>query len=452
MKLDDLKLVEFLEDSQVFSIVINTESKEIVFIHNSLAKELEFHREEIINEKITKIMPNEVCNLIFEKNKKDIFFMEDGRLINKHGNQIPFKLFYSQSMNENYLLIHAIKSKTSGDILVEKKEFDIFNSIAKISRNLLVVIDNKGKIIKFNNELEKLIGFSVQEIEGKYFWDFFIKTEKERIKDIFFKQLECKSNPFSFVSELQTKSNEVVEISWSYSIICNKKEVEYIIATGINVSAQERAIAEANKYSEVLETLLSVLRHDLQNDLLVIEGMIDVYLETEDKHLLHRALRAVNRGFQLIHRINILHETLSSALNFEIVSLKEVIKKIIIIYLAEPIEFTINGDAEVNCDKLLIFALSNIISNAIKHGKANKIEFNIKKDNEEVILEIQNNGSKIDQSIKEYIFDKGFSAGEHRGSGLGLYLVKKILERYNASIEVSSNNNGKVVFRIVFPQ
>ncbi|MHA1205145.1 MAG: ATP-binding protein [Candidatus Heimdallarchaeaceae archaeon] len=76
----------------------------------------------------------------------------------------------------------------------------------------------------------------------------------------------------------------------------------------------------------------------------------------------------------------------------------------------------------------------------------------IKKDNEEVILEIQNNGSKIDQSIKEYIFDKGFSAGEHRGSGLGLYLVKKILERYNASIEVSSNNNGKVVFRIVFPQ
>ncbi|MHA1116196.1 MAG: PAS domain S-box protein, partial [Candidatus Heimdallarchaeaceae archaeon] len=252
MKLDDLKLVEFLEDSQVFSIVINTESKEIVFIHNSLAKELEFHREEIINEKITKIMPNEVCNLIFEKNKKDIFFMEDGRLINKHGNQIPFKLFYSQSMNENYLLIHAIKSKTSGDILVEKKEFDIFNSIAKISRNLLVVIDNKGKIIKFNNELEKLIDFSVQEIEGKYFWDFFIKTEKERIKDIFFKQLECKSNPFSFVSELQTKSNEVVEISWSYSIICNKKEVEYIIATGINVSAQERAIAEANKYSEVL--------------------------------------------------------------------------------------------------------------------------------------------------------------------------------------------------------
>ena len=451
MKLDDLKLVKFLEDSQVYSLVVNIESKHIVFIHNLLAKELEFHRDEITNQNLKKIIPETVYNLIFERIEKDTFFLEEGRLINKNGESIPFKLFFNQAENENCLLIHAIKSKSIRDISFEKKEFDIFNSIAKISRNILVIINNDGKIIKSNSELEKVLGFTSKEIEGKYFWDFFVENDKKRIKDIFFKQIECLSKPFNFVSEIQTKSGKVVEISWYYSLICDNKNVEYIIATGINVSAQEKAIAEADKYNEVLETLLSVLRHDLQNDLVVIEGMIDIYLETGNKRLLHRALNAVNRGFLLIQRINILHETLSSAFDLETISLKEIIEKIVSTYLAEPIEFSIHGDAEVNCDNLLLFALENIVTNAIKHGKANKIDFYIKKNTKSIILEIQNNGSKIDHSIKDNIFNKGFSSGEQSGSGLGLFLVKRILERYDATINVSSNNDGEVVFRVVFP-
>jgi two-component system sensor kinase len=48
--------------------------------------------------------------------------------------------------------------------------------------------------------------------------------------------------------------------------------------------------------------------------------------------------------------------------------------------------------------------------------------------------------------VKEKIFDEGFSYGERRGTGLGLYLVKKTMERYGGSVRVEDNKPQGAVF------
>ena len=61
-----------------------------------------------------------------------------------------------------------------------------------------------------------------------------------------------------------------------------------------------------------------------------------------------------------------------------------------------------------------------------------------------VVINIQNNGPRIDESIIEKIFQQGFSTKQNKNgdNGFGLYIVKELLEKYNGNISVTSTNEN----------
>lgn len=69
-----------------------------------------------------------------------------------------------------------------------------------------------------------------------------------------------------------------------------------------------------------------------------------------------------------------------------------------------------------------------------------------------VVINIQNNGPRIDDDIIEKIFQQGFSTKENTNgdNGFGLYIVKELIEKYNGNISVTSNNEV-TNFIIKFP-
>ena len=69
-----------------------------------------------------------------------------------------------------------------------------------------------------------------------------------------------------------------------------------------------------------------------------------------------------------------------------------------------------------------------------------------------VVINIQNNGPRIDDDIIEKIFQRGFSTKENTNgdNGFGLYIVKELIEKYNGNISVTSNNEV-TNFIIKFP-
>ena len=85
--------------------------------------------------------------------------------------------------------------------------------------------------------------------------------------------------------------------------------------------------------------------------------------------------------------------------------------------------------------------------NAIIHGKASKIDI-LLEENEECIIKIADNGSGIPDEIKSKIFEERFSYGDAKGSGLGLYIVKKMVEKFDGSIEVKDNEPRGAIFII----
>lgn len=96
----------------------------------------------------------------------------------------------------------------------------------------------------------------------------------------------------------------------------------------------------------------------------------------------------------------------------------------------------------------MIIVLDNLISNSSKHG-ATEIELNWSKTDTSVQLSFKDNGNGIKDNIIDNIFDFGFTTSR-RGSGIGLYHIKEIIEKLNGSISVNNKTNKGVEFIISF--
>jgi signal transduction histidine kinase len=97
----------------------------------------------------------------------------------------------------------------------------------------------------------------------------------------------------------------------------------------------------------------------------------------------------------------------------------------------------------------MIIVLDNMISNSFKNN-ASEVEISwIKSEDNSVILSFKDNGDGIKDNVINNIFDFGFSTSR-RGSGLGLYHVKEIIEKLKGKIEVNNKLKKGVEFLISF--
>lgn len=153
------------------------------------------------------------------------------------------------STNEIYRIAYFARDITAEQNIREEQEFNsvLFNSI----QNLIIVLDNKGRIIKFNNTCELISGYSSNEIIGNYYWDIlFPDNYKPQAKNIFVKLLE-NENPGDNQSTWLTKTNGTRQVLWNYSSIKNTSgEAQFIIISGIDLTERlnmENALRESEE-------------------------------------------------------------------------------------------------------------------------------------------------------------------------------------------------------------
>jgi len=166
----------------------------------------------------------------------------------------------------------------------------------------------------------------------------------------------------------------------------------------------------------------------------------------------------------LIQQIDTMSSIASAFSNFakmptqkcEELNVVEVVKHALDIFSEDYISFFPKQDEIISeLDKTqLIRIITNLVKNAahaLDEVKSKKVEVSVEQDKGNVVIKVADNGKGISEEDKERVFEPKFTT-KSSGMGLGLPMVKNIVEAYNGTITFTSQLNKGTVFKIVLPK
>lgn len=374
---------------------------------------------------------------------------------------------------KNYRLSQELKLENQK----RKESEEELSLYLDVSVDLKATLNIHGCIIKANDSWEKVLGWSKAEIKAMHYSDLIHPDDisileylydsnyiVEEIKYLTIRLL-CKDNTYKWI-----------ELSLKYV-----KDKNVFMSTGIDVTSRKEVEVEKKKLEEAihLESIRNEffgnISHEFKTPLNIILGivqLIDKNIELDNitkenlirhvdimKQNSYRLLRLVNNLID-ISRIDIGYYNLQPS-NYNIVKVVEDITLSIAEYVKhKKINLIFNTDVEeitLACDPDKIErVILNLLSNAIKYTDDNgDIYVSLNKVNEDVVVSVKDSGVGIPNDKLELIFDRFGQANDIlsrrcEGSGIGLSIVKSIVEMHGGKIDVFSEigKGSEFVFNI----
>jgi signal transduction histidine kinase len=213
--------------------------------------------------------------------------------------------------------------------------------------------------------------------------------------------------------------------------------------------------------------LLSVT-HELKTPIAAAKLQLQTLLKHQhldpekQKQLLNSALSETNRLNRLIEDVLLANQAENNNLSIrpEKINLSELVKDTLSNYFSDmlssgEVKLKIQENLYANADKLFFpSVIINLVENAIKYSfEKTEVTVVLEKQNDQIVLSVKDQGSGIPPGEKEKIFEKFYRIGSEetrtsKGTGLGLYIVRKITDAHQAKIQVLNNEPKGSIFKI----
>ncbi|MHA2171256.1 MAG: PAS domain S-box protein [Candidatus Kariarchaeaceae archaeon] len=320
----------------------------------------------------------------------------------------------------------------------------------------MVFIFNFQKIVFVNQRCEEIMGYSKEEMYSQNF-DFFslITPEStEIIQDYFRRHLENEDvEPVEYT--LINKDRKIIPAIYSSKIITYEGEKAILgIVTDITKQKQMETLLREQKEENAL--YLDIISHDLNNYYFASMNFLELALRESNLQsstilMLKKTLKNVIRGKKLLNSVSVLmRHKLSVDYELDpidlIEELKNVKKSVFDVFPERNINIKISKQFStciILADSLFDQLLYNLLINAIKYDEHEivniRIELELDETNKFCLVSIVDEGQGIPPEYRESVFNR-FSEfrKKGRGSGLGLHIVKTLVERYQGEIWIES--------------
>lgn len=276
------------------------------------------------------------------------------------------------------------------------------------------------------------------------------KRFSKRITDMVFKVEEIAAGNFS--RRLNSKSNdEIGQLANALDELMNRLQTKVAIDVSTNVEIAQAKTDFATIASHQLRTPLSIIKWYIDY---VISGDAGELNDEQKKYL----SEVYNNNEKLIELVNAMLDVSriemgNFAIEPEATDIIKIAESVLSKFYPEiekkKISFEKKYDdfPRLNLDPSLIkIVFENIISNSIKYTPENgRVDLTIKKTDQNVLIEISDTGCGIPRKDQPQIFGKIFRADnakkiEASGTGLGLYIIKAIVEKSGGKIWFESPN------------
>ena len=281
-----------------------------------------------------------------------------------------------------------------------------------------------------------------------YFISLKIKKETDLILD-FLKDIKNKKTPIPLKSNYTYEFYKIAKLLNKVSLKLSKREQEKVKHTA--------KLTLANRQKD---DIISAISHEFKNPIAVISGYSQTLIEDENlskdmkKKFLNKIFSNSNKMSQIIDKLRLALKLQDSnntiALNN--ISIKRVLENIIsdlkVKYKNQDINI-LGEDKEIKADEVLIsIAITNLIENALKYSQ-DDITIEIT----DSYLAVIDKGIGISKENLENIFKKYYRANNNEWNnslGLGLFIVKSILNIHNFELKIESTLGVGSTFKIYY--
>lgn len=234
-------------------------------------------------------------------------------------------------------------------------------------------------------------------------------------------------------------------------------------------------VFKKNKANENLtKKMISNISHDLRTPLTSMLGYLELVLndntlsDDEKKQYINIVFTKGNHLYNLMEEFFQVSKLESNDIRLEIkeLNISEIVRQNIISFFNEFKKF--NMEPQINIPEKDIYAfadekalnriLSNLINNSLKYGlQGTIIGINLREDKSLVFIDVWDNGGGIPKEELDYVFDRLYTVEKSRklnlkSSGLGLTIVKKLVEVQGGTIYVNSSPFKKTIFTFTLPK
>jgi len=229
-----------------------------------------------------------------------------------------------------------------------------------------------------------------------------------------------------------------------------------------------RSVRQQFKSTQQQQNFMMAITHELKTPIAVTKLNLETLQkrkleESQQQKLIQNTIQETNRLNTLCNNMLLAsqieaggYSITKEEINFtELVN--ECVHDCMIRFPQRKLNTIIDDDIFLNGDRLLLqMGVNNLIDNAIKYSpKDSPIMILLNQNAREIYLSVKDEGKGIEEEEKKKVFDKYYRTGNKatkgaRGTGLGLYLTKKIAEQHNATILLTDNIPGGSNFTIIF--
>ena len=264
--------------------------------------------------------------------------------------------------------------------------------------------------------------------------------------------------------------NEISRLANSFDIMIKRLKETLVSRDKLSeeVKIRKKKEEELKISNSELESFAYVASHDLQEPLRVISNFSSLLsnryrekIDKDGKEFIDFITDSTVRMQKMIKDLLSFSRIATKGKLFKNTNLKTILKAAIfnlrILIEETGCDIKIGKMPGITCDNSLFISLfQNLIENAIKFrsGKKPLIEINAKKDSNNWIISVKDNGIGIKEEYKEkifIIFQKLHTKDEYPGTGIGLSLCKKIVESHDGRIWVESDGVSGSTFYISLP-
>jgi PAS domain S-box-containing protein len=363
-----------------------------------------------------------------------------------------------------------------GEIIALERADSFFVTLVTEMQEATASLDSNGTLLYANPRFAELLGLPLSRVLGRTLAELTAKAERAAARRLL---AEAARGPARGALELLRGDGRLVPVSVSAAPIAGERPEVCLVATDLTERKQaeitlrrsreqiERQNAELERQNAELGQFAYLAAHDLNEPLRVIGGFVQLLQRRYDGQLDERADTFIQATVDGVARMQAMIDAL---LNYSRVEQSKV--------GADKVDCNrAVGEARLNLHHLISDRhadlqigelptipgepasigqlFQNLISNAVKYGDPRNpwVEVSAQQADGNWVFSVEDNGAGIDADQSERVFEmfKRLHGRDQAGTGIGLAICKRIVEKYGGRIWVEPRATGGSAFRFTVP-